>query len=156
MATRASKEILEIDEGDLSPLISAIDALRTTEGWINVTPGVPAGVVEEQPRSVVTWLVGAAGPAAPLATWMPSPPGSNKPGRFGILHQRGRLNRQGIAGLASIPPSWKTAGDHARRGLLFDVPATSPDEIAEALTGVVEELATVPTTGRYLAELFRR
>ena len=156
MAARTTKEILEVDEGDLSPLVAAIDSLTTREGWINLTPGVPADVVPEQQRSVFTWLVGAAGPAAPLATWMPSPPGSTKPGRFGVLHQRGRLNRQGIAGLASIPSSWKTAGDHARRGLLFDVAQATSVEIAEALTGIVEELATVPTTGRYLAELFRR
>ena len=156
MASRASKEILEVDEGDLTPLIGAIESLRTREGWINLTPGVPADVVPEQQRTLFTWLVGAAGPAAPLATWMPSPPGSSRPGRFGVLHQRGRLNRQGVAGLASIPSSWKTAGDHARRGLLFDVPTATSEELAETMTGIVEELATVPTTGRYLAEVFRR
>lgn len=156
MAPRAVKEVREVDEGDLRPLIEALAEVDRRGGWINVTPGVPADVVPEEQRSMFSWLLGAVGPAAPLATWMPAAPGSSKAGRFGVLHQRGRLDRQGIAGLASIPPSWKTLGDHARRGLLFEVASARPDEIAEALTGIVEELATVPTTGRYLAEVFLR
>jgi hypothetical protein len=40
--------------------------------------------------------------------------------------------------------------------LTFAVPAGPDLEVAEALLGIVEELATVPTTGRYLVEVFVR
>jgi hypothetical protein len=47
-------------------------------------------------------------------------------------------------------------GDHARKGLIFEVTSASDAEVADAMLAVVEELTTVPTTGRYLAEVFTR
>ena len=155
MARKASKEVLELEETDLSALVSAIDSLELTSGWINLTPGVPAELVVED-RSLVSWLAGAQQVEAPLATWMPPATGRSSSGTLGVLHRRGRLHRQGIAGLDSIPASWRCTQDHARRGLLFEVGQASSVELAEAMVAVVEELADVPTTGRYLAEVFRR
>ena len=91
-----------------------------------------------------------------MATWMPEAGGPSGTGTLGILHARGRLHREGLAGLAAIPSGWRCTQDHARRGLLFAVRGASDLEIAESMVGVVEELATVTTTGRYLAELFLR
>ena len=39
---------------------------------------------------------------------------------------------------------------------MFEVSSASDAEVAEAMLSVVEELTTVPTTGRYLAEVFTR
>jgi hypothetical protein len=155
VARRAVKEVLELEEGDLSVLLVAVDSLREVEGWINLTPGVPANLVQED-RSLVSWFSGTQQVEAPLATWMPSARGPELVGTLGVLHRRGRLHRQGLAGLASIPSSWRCKQDHARRGLLFEVSGCTDAELAEAMISVVEELATVPTTGRYLAEVFRR
>ena len=155
MARKASKEVLELEETDLSPLVAAIDSLELSSGWVNLTPGVPAELVVED-RSLVSWLAGAQQVEAPLATWMPTATGRSSSGTLGVLHRRGRLHRQGIAGLVSIPASWRCTQDHARRGLLFEVDQASSAELAEAMVAVVEELADVPTTGRYLAEVFRR
>ena len=153
---RATKEIIEIDEDASLTLQRQIARVEDSGGWINLTPGVPADVVAEPPRSLFTWLVGSAGPAAPLATWMPGGPGSQGSGQLGILHAQGRLTREGIAGLVSIPTSWRCLGDNARRGLVFEVAQSGVAEIADAMLSVVEELTTVPTTGRYLAEVFIR
>jgi hypothetical protein len=155
MAPRAVKEVLEIDEDHLAPLVEAIASLELVEGWINLTPGVPSNTVIED-RSLVSWFAGAQSVEAPLATWMPSAPGSTASGTLGVLHRRGRLHREGLAGMASIPSSWRNRQDHARRGLLFEVPETTPAELAEIMVSVVEELTTVTTTGRYLVEVFRR
>jgi len=155
VAKRAVKDVLEFDEGDLAGLIAAIDSLEVVDGWINVTPGVPSNLVVED-RSMVSWLAGAQQVEAPLATWMPTSAIGSVRGTLGVLHRRGRLHREGLAGLASIPSSWRCKQDHARRGLLFEVPSATSSVLAEAMVSVVEELATVPTTGRYLAEVFRR
>jgi len=155
MATRAEKVALEFEEDDLSTLEGAIRSLEVLEGWINVTPGVPADVVVDD-RSMVSWLAGSRQMSAPLATWMPKGPGASTTGTLGVLHARGRLHQDGLAGLASIPSAWRCLQDHARRGLLFEVVSSTPSEIAETMVAVVEELATVPTTGRYLAEVYRR
>jgi hypothetical protein len=156
MSPRVSKEVVEIDEGGATQLAARVGMLRETEGWINLTPGVPSDVAVEPQRSLFTWLVGPPGPSAPLATWMPATPGSTRAGKLGVLHARGRLNREGIAGLVSIPPSWRCLGDHARRGLIFEVTDATDLEVAESMISVVEELTTLPTTGRYLAEVFTR
>ena len=153
---RATKEIIEIDEDAAAVLERHLGRAGATGGWVNLTPGVPSEVATTPPRSLFSWLVGAAGPAAPLATWMPSSTASGRPGQLGILHARGRLTREGIAGLASIPASWRCLGDNARQGLVFEVSSASDAEVAEAMLSVVEELTTVPTTGRYLAEVFTR
>jgi hypothetical protein len=155
VARRAVKEVLELEEGDLATLSAAIGSLELVEGWVNITPGVPSNLIVED-RSLVSWLAGSQSLEAPLATWMPSAPGSAASGTLGILHRRGRLHREGLAGLASIPSGWRCKQDHARRGLLFEVSQTTPEQMAEVMVSVVEELATVPTTGRYLAEVFRR
>lgn len=156
MTGRPSREAIEIDDDASAMLSEQIGRVGATGGWINLTPGVPADVAAEPPRSLFSWLVGSNGPAAPMATWMPSASGADRPGQLGVLHARGRLNREGIAGLVSVPPSWRCLGDHARRGLIFEVKATTDAEIADVMLAVVEELTTVPTTGRYLAEVFVR
>jgi hypothetical protein len=153
---RAAKEVIELEEQDLSPLVDALRGLAEQGGWINLTPGVPAEAVGDPDRSLLAFLAGSSRPEAPLATWMPARPGAASAGTLGVLHRRGRLHREGLAALASIPSSWRCTQDHARRGLLFEVPEASELDVAEALVAVVEELATVPTTGRYLAEVFRR
>jgi hypothetical protein len=153
---RATKEVIECEEGDLTPLIAILTDVDRRDGWVNLTPGVPADIDLDEDRSLVSFLAGSSRVEAPLATWMPAQRGSGKPGTLGVLHRRGRLHRAGLAGLASIPSSWRCRQDHARRGLLFEVVSTTPSELAETMVAVVEELTTLPTTGRYLAELFTR
>ena len=155
MASRAQKEAIEFEEGDLGPLEAALRSFQAVAGWVNVTPGVPADLAVED-RSLFSFLAGSRALSAPMATWMPTGPASPHSGTFGVLHGRGRLHREGLAGLASIPSSWRCKQDHARRGLLFEVQDASESVIAESLVASVEELATVTTTGRYLAEVFRR
>jgi hypothetical protein len=39
---------------------------------------------------------------------------------------------------------------------LFEVGQSTPEEMSNAMMGIVEELATLPTTGRFFVEVFRR
>ena len=152
--SRAEKAVLDFPREDLEALVDAIGAIDNGSGWVNVTPGIPTEAVQDE-GSLFSWLVGARPQVAPLATWMPTAPSSTKPGTLGILHAGGRLYREGLAKLA-IPEGWRCRQDHARRGLLFDVDETTPEEMAGAMTRVVDQLAAVPTTGRYMAEVYYR
>lgn len=153
---RAAKEIIEFEEDELAPLLDALGRLHGVEGWLNLTPGVPAEVEVAQDGGLLAFFTGSRRLEAPLATWMPTAAAPSGTGTMGVLHNRGRLHRDGLAGLVSIPASWRCTQDHARRGLLFEVSGASDLELAESMVAVVEELATVTTTGRYLAELFLR
>lgn len=153
---RATKEIIEFEEDELTPLLEALSRLHDRDGWINLTPGVPAEVEVDQDGGLLAFFTGARRLEAPLATWMPAAGPDRGTGTLGVLHNRGRLHQDGLAGLASIPSSWACSQDHARRGLLFEVAGASDLDLAESMVAVVEELATVTTTGRYLAEVFFR
>ena len=155
MSPKARKEVLDFDGTDPEPLLSALGDLSHQEGWMNLTPGVPSDAIVEE-SSLFSWLSGARPQAAPMATWMPPASGSAKPGVLGVLHARGRLHPDGVAKLKSIPASWFCRQDHARRGLLFEVDQSTPEEMSKAMMGIVEELATLPTTGRFFVEVFRR
>ena len=151
---RATKAVLDFPRDDLQSLVDAIRSIDGGLGWVNVTPGIPSESVQDE-GSLFSWLVGARPQVAPLATFMPASSHSGKPGRLGILHAGGRLYAEGIDKLA-VPKSWRCRQDHARRGLLFDVAETSPEEMARVMTRVVDQLAAVQTTGRYLAEVYYR
>ncbi|MEI8262630.1 MAG: hypothetical protein WCG59_02140 [Actinomycetes bacterium] len=155
MSPKARKEVLDFDGTDPEPLLSALGDLSHQEGWMNLTPGVPSDAIVEE-SSLFSWLSGARPQAAPMATWIPPATGSPKPGVLGVLHARGRLHPDGVAKLKSIPASWSCRQDHARRGLLFEVDQSTPEEMSKAMMGIVEELATLPTTGRFFVEVFRR
>jgi hypothetical protein len=154
MSQRTQKSVLDFARDDLSPLVEALHELETERGWINITPGIPAEAVEDD-RSLFSWLTGARPQIAPLATWMPPEPGSTKPGVLGILHAGGRLTREELA-MLDLPGSWRSRQNHARRGLLYELGSWSPEEMATMMTRVVDRLAAMETTGRYLAEVFRR
>ncbi len=151
---RAKKAVLDFALDDSALLVQALGSIDQGTGWINLTPGVPSELVGDD-RSLFSWLVGSRPLIAPLATWMPAVAGSGKPGSLGILHGRGRLHAEEIAKLA-LPPSWRCRQDHARRGLLFDVGDTTANELATIMMRVVDQLAMVTTTGRYMAEVFTR
>jgi hypothetical protein len=149
----AKRSTFEIREEDLSEMVTAMEAARATNGWLNCTPGVPDDYPQFRP-SLFAWLVGPTPPGAPIVTWMPGHNG--QPDTLGILHAKGKIGLHQGANIASIPSSWRCRQDHNRRGLLFEVPAVTDAELATVIVSSCDELATVPTTGNYLVELFTR
>ena len=81
---RATKEVIECEEGDLTPLIAILTDVDRRDGWVNLTPGVPADIDLDEDRSLVSFLAGSSRVEAPLATWMPAQRGSGKPGTLGL------------------------------------------------------------------------
>jgi len=143
----------EVKEQDLGEFVAALGSARASRGWVNCTPGVPEDYPQFRP-SLFAWLTGPTPPGAPIVTLMPGVAG--QPDILGVLHAKGRIGLHQGSTLASIPSSWKCRQDHNRRGLLFEVPAVANEDLAAVMVAVSDELATVPTTGAYLVELFTR
>lgn len=149
----AKKRIFEVSEDTLEELVDALSLARGHSGWVNATPGVP----EDYPQlrgSLFSWLTGPTPPGAPLVTLMPGHGG--QPDTLGILHAKGRLGLLRGGNMVSVPASWRCQQDHNRRGLLFEVPAVTDGELAQVMISTCDELATIPTTGSYLIELFTK
>jgi len=143
----------EVREDSVSEFVTALASARSGKGWINCSPGVPEDYPQFRP-SLFAWLIGPTPPGAPIVTLMPGHAG--QPDTLGVLHAKGRIGLHRGATLASVPASWRCSQDHNRRGLLFEVPAVSNEELVGVMVAVSDELATVPTTGSYLVELFVR
>jgi hypothetical protein len=150
---RANKAVLDFSRNDAAMLRDAISSLAVTEGWINVTPGIPSNAVADD-RSLFSWLVGARPQVAPLVTWMADERHAGV-GTVGVLHARGQLSSGELAVL-EVPEGWVLRQNHARRGLLFFMPSIDADRLCEAMLRFSDDLATVETTGRYMAEVFTR
>jgi hypothetical protein len=150
---RAEKAVLDFSHDDAGMLRDAIASLEGAKGWINVTPGIPSDAVADD-RSLFSWLVGARPQVAPLVTWMPDEKHAGV-GTLGVLHARGQLTKEELAALG-VPEGWTLRQNHTRRGLLFFVPSIDADQLCEAMLRFSDALATVATTGRYLAEVFTR
>jgi hypothetical protein len=150
---RAEKAVLDFSRDDAGMLRDAIASFEVAKGWINVTPGIPSDAVADD-RSLFSWLVGARPQVAPLVTWMPDEKHAGV-GTLGVLHARGQLTSQELAAL-DVPEGWMLRQNHARRGLLFFVPSIDADQLCTTMLRFSDYLATVATTGRYLAEVFTR
>lgn len=151
--------VVEFDRSDLSTVASHFDRLMSSgEGWINLGPALSAEEFDAVPRKtgVGKWVSGR-GPAVPMATWTPaSQSGRARPGQAGVAHGVGpnalaRLREAGI----DLPENWTKRQDHARNGIVIDLPETAePTEIVVWLLRVMDELALViQASEQWIAEV---
>jgi hypothetical protein len=127
-------------------------------GWVNFTPGLD---VDEPPpaRPLLSQIFGARGPDVTLATWNPQGRPDRDPFNLGIQHAHGPkvLQRLTDAGLG-LPEGWRKLQDHAKRGLVVAVPATTdPAEIDASLDWLLRAtgyLCRVPRTGEWRALVY--
>ncbi len=128
------------------------------KGWVNISPVLPEGV--EPPRQGILAYLGARGPEALMATWVPGVAKGDgfEPTKVGLQHSAGKrvVNRLAEGGLA-IPEGWKVTQDHPARGVVAIVDdGADLDEVAAWLIGAAERVATTPLTGRWQATFYRR
>lgn len=132
MTKRRLVRQLEVETTDLEDLYAEARALVAHhQGWITLIPVVPAE--DEPPRSMgpIASLVGSSRYDVPVATWVPGSVGRRgaKPDALGIQHSQG-IRVQGL--LADhgvpVPPQWRLAQDHPRRGLIVHPPVGCPME----------------------------
>lgn len=123
-------------------------------GWVNFVPEVdPDHPVA--PRRLFSVIFSNRGHSVPLATWSAPDDGDGGP-TLGIEHGAGpnALEQLGESG-SGLPPGWRKVTDHARRGLVVEVPADA--DRATALRWLLESstrLSGVPLTGSWLARAF--
>ena len=96
------------------------------EGWVNITPVVKDEDLMRIPdRSGLVGWFSARGPAVPVATWMPpATSGRPRPAQVGLAHGTGpnalpRLAEDGVV----LPATWVKRQDHAKHGVVADLPA---------------------------------
>nr|MDQ6946220.1 hypothetical protein [Actinomycetota bacterium] len=128
------------------------------DGWVNIEPVLPDGV--EPPRQGLLGFLGARGPEALLATWVPGKARREgfEPTTVGLQHSAGKrvVARLAESGLA-MPEGWRVTQDHRARGVVATVDdGADLDEVAAWLIGAAERVATTPLTGRWQATFYRR
>lgn len=156
--TRSRPEEIEFLPDQLGPVLTRMDVLASAaSGWINVRP-VIAAEHEPPPRGPLS-IFGGSIHKVPTATWMPGKAersGSVGPTRVGLQHAGGprvvaKLRELGLA----LPEGWRVVQDHPRRGLVAKLPAGADDaEVLGWLIRAAAALCTVPSTGRWRAEVF--
>jgi hypothetical protein len=158
MATTAT--VIEFTDDDISPLVERMDALtRRGDGWINIGPGLtPEEFAALPTRSTVAKWVSGRGPAVPMATWTPaSTKGRGSPAQIGLAHGTGpnALERLKDAGL-SLPSGWQKKQDHAKNGIVAELPATVDHEaVIGWLLAAISELSDRVAAGPdWIAEAY--
>jgi hypothetical protein len=132
--------VVEVRPPDLAPLLEVLDPA----GWVNLRPAIDPDDAPPDPSSGLFALFGARGPVVPLCTWNPGERSA------GIEHGTGPK----VARRLEIPPGWRVAQDHPRRGLVVVVPlGTGDDEALHWLIAAGTLLCPVPTTGTWVAEI---
>lgn len=128
---------------------------RFGEGWINLLPGVPEGLVEEPNEGFFGSLFGVADPPVAMCTWMPAPPASQDQ-TIGIAHARRTKARVRLAEVGmDVPSAWRRSQDNPRRGLVAHPRAEVPRvEVLSWLIGAGGALSVLPLSGKWQARVF--
>ncbi|MGH9071590.1 MAG: hypothetical protein ACRDX8_10610 [Acidimicrobiales bacterium] len=127
------------------------------QGWINLQPGVPEGVLERSPTPMS--LFHRRPRELTLGTWAAGPIRRRgpEPATVGILHGRPERVRVILtnAGLA-IPAGWRVRSDRPAVGLVARVAEGTPGaEVLAWLLKAVEAVSPVPVVGTWRAVVQR-
>ena len=132
------EEVLELPDGDITPLLTHVDRAV----YINIRPGVDEEAVP--PRSALGNLFGNRGPTVPLATWTP--------GEIGLQHMAGQKVRDFLAERGvHVPDEWYVAAEHPKRGLVLKTYQAPPDEVLRWLVRAAAATCPLPITGPWQA-----
>ncbi len=132
------------------------DMARRHAGWVNFSPVLPEGV--EAPRQGLLRFLGARGPEALMATWVPGERGKQGygPATVGVQHATGcrLVAGKGALGLA-VPDGWRVVQDHPTRGLVAQVPDDADlDDVVGWLLVTATEATSLPLTGKWRAAFY--
>ena len=135
------------DDAALAALASRMAEVASAGGWVNLDPEVDPEV-HVPTRSLISLAFTSRGPDAPLLTWTPA--SAKEPTALGVQHGAGPK----VARQLEIPPTWRVAQDHPRRGIVVLVPPGEDDDHRRLLDWLLTAgtaLATVPLTGWWRA-----
>jgi len=128
---------------------------RDGKAWFNLVPFVHED--DLVPASQLVKAFTAKGPIIPKGTWLPprTSRGKVRPGKVGLEHPKGRYAVRQLAELGvELPGGFNTKQDHARRGLVFEVPEdVTADVILGFLLDAARELAEVPVGERWIGQI---
>jgi hypothetical protein len=125
-------------------------------GWVNFSPVLPEGVAA--PRQGLLRFLGARGPEALMATWVPGERRKDGygPTTIGIQHATGRrlVMGKGAMGL-DVPDGWRVVQDHPARGLVAHVPDDADlGDVVGWLLDTATEATSLPLTGKWRAQVY--
>jgi hypothetical protein len=124
--------IVEFEETRRGAVVRRMARMAEAQaGWINLSPGLD---VEEPPpaRSALSSLLAARGPLVPMGTWVPAH--GREPATVGIEHGEGpRAVRTLEDRDVAVPPGWRVAQDHPRRGLVVVPRPAATDQERDAV-----------------------
>jgi hypothetical protein len=137
------------DRADAEDAIASVSEGR---GWVNVTPLVEEEVPDLKVNYFGLWL----NKGVTVASYVTSPPrkGVAQPSTLGVLHSRSRLGAERVAlMLGGVPFTIKQ--DHNTRGLLLNVPLSSPPaEILSVMCSLTESLCDYEFIGSWDMAVF--
>jgi hypothetical protein len=139
---------------DREEAIAALESMSSGRGWANVAPVVDDDVPDIQVNATGLWV----NQGVPLATFVSEAPrrGLTLPSSLGVLHSRGRLKNEVVAGLLGGAP-FPMKQNHARRGLLFEVASNaSMAQVVEIMCVMTEALCDFDLTNRWRFDRYLR
>jgi hypothetical protein len=153
-----SLERLEFWPDDPSVVVAKLETLvGARRGWCNLLPGVVDEDEDRRPtvQMPLAAMFGTRATGVAMGTIMAPHGRRSSTLTVGLLHPRGRRVVVQLAELGfPLRPEWRVTQDHARRGLVVEVPATEDlDALVRWLVGAGAAVCTVPLTGAWQAEV---
>lgn len=157
--SRQPVEDLDFASDRLETVIAAMDDLAATRsGWVNFRPLVDADQLPR--RKGLDAILNASLPVMAVGTWIPGTDGrkGREPDTIGVQHPAGKRVAARLVEAGLRPPEgWKGIQDHARRGLIVELPeATPPRAVLGWLLPVLDELVEVELDGSWRASVHQR
>lgn len=143
------------DTGEVAELLTGVLRDPDARGWINVEPLLDEAIHLAYERSWVVKAFSGRGPGLPMGTVTADGDGGAV---VGIEHGAGphalkALNEEGIA----LPDQWVKKQDHARRGIVVEVPPpANAQAVLDFILRASEHLSKAPLGLDWAAVIYRR
>jgi len=150
-------ERLEFSSDATSEVVAYMAELTNAgDGWINLLPKLTED--DESTTLGFFTLLGGGSTGVTMCTWIPDHRDGRSQGtaRVGITHNLGHRARGHLQSLAiPIPESWRIEQDHAKRGLVLQVPDGEPlDRVLAWAIRAVGGLSPANHNTRWRAEVY--
>jgi hypothetical protein len=151
-------ERFEFWPDDPSAVVARLEGMvAARQGWCNLLPGVVDEDDDRRPtvQMPLAAMFGTRSTGVAMGTIMAPHGRRSSDVTVGLMHPRGRRVVAQLAELGfPLPPGWRVTQDHARRGLVVEVPATEDlDALVRWVVGAGAAVCTVPLTGSWQAEV---
>lgn len=153
---RQPVEDLDFTTDELDQVVAAMTDLSATRaGWLNIRPLVEADQLPR--RRGLDALLNASLPVMAVGTWIPGQDTrkGREPDTVGVQHPVGRRVAMRLVEAGLRPPEgWRGIQDHARRGLIVELPEATPAaDVLAWLLPVLDELVDVELDGSWRASI---